>query len=93
MEHLFNTHSITLLSNPLFILTGSSNSGGYGSGGSGGGIEDDVAMPNYVKQVEAMMKRQKAAREAAKAKGLAAENMRKASEMEEEIKQKKEEGK
>ena len=50
-------------------------------------------MPNYVKQVEAMMKRQKAAREAAKAKGLAAENMRKASEMEEEIKQKKEEGK
>ena len=89
---------VTPRKDPIKGGGGGGGGGGYGSGssgssGSGGGVEetDDVSMPNYVQQVNDMMKRQKAAREAAKAKGKAAENMRKASKMEEEIKQKKEE--
>jgi hypothetical protein len=60
------------------------------SGNDGEDNEDADGLPDYVKQVQAMMDRTKAAREAAKAKGKAVENMRKASQKEEEIKQKKE---
>ena len=60
------------------------------SGNDGEDNDDADGLPDYVKQVQAMMDRTKAAREAAKAKGKAVENMRKASQKEEEIKQKKE---